>query len=214
MVFWLSVLVGGLFVWLAVRVGFFEMWTLLFNIVVSIYMAVFLTPVVLVLIPAAGDPSYGIALTLVVTALGPFLVLSGVSYVFLTGQFKVSFPKAFEILFAGSLGFLAGFLVSSFMSLTLTVTPISRNSVMSTIGFNSQSQRPNIAYVCWWCDVVHSIVSMPDSQATSIQVVNELLRSAESRTPDKPDAETGTNRPIEPPRPRARIDQEDPLAEP
>ena len=214
MVFWLSILVGGLFVWLAVRMGFFETWTLLFNIVVSIYVSVFLTPAILEIIPAAGDPSYGIALTLIVAAVGPFLFLSGISYVFLTGQFKVSFPKTFEILFAGSLGFLAGFLVSSFVSLALTITPLSRNSLMSTIGFNSVSQQPNISYVCWWCDAVHSIVSVPYDRTTSVQIVDQLLSRTEAKTADKPDPESGSNKSASPPAPEGKRNLEDSLAEP
>lgn len=209
MVFWLSILVGGLFVWLAVRMGFYEIWTMLFDIVVSIYAAVFLTPVILEIIPVAGVPSYGMALTLVVTALGSFLILSGIAHVFLTGQFRVSFPETFEILLAGLLGFLAGFLVSSFISLAITVAPISRNRIVSTIGFNRLSQQLNISYVCWWCDVVNSIVSMPDNRTTSIQLVNQLLTSAESKTPDGADEETGSNWPVEPRHSEMNANQED-----
>lgn len=42
MVFWIAILVGGAFVWLGVRMGFYQSWCLLFNIVVSIYLAIFL----------------------------------------------------------------------------------------------------------------------------------------------------------------------------
>jgi uncharacterized membrane protein required for colicin V production len=184
MVFWLSIFLGGLFIWLGVRMGFYEIWTVLFDTVVSIYTALFLTPVILEVIPVAGVSSYGLALTLLVTAFSSFLILSGISYVFLTSQFKVSFPKTFDILLAGFLGFLTGFLVSSFISLAITVTPFARNRIVSTMGFNRLSQQPNISYVCWWCDAVNSIVSMPDNRTTSIQIVNHLLDSAQSKTPD------------------------------
>ena len=187
MVFWASILAGGLFVWLAVRIGFFEMWTLLFNIVISIYVAIYLTPVIVDVAPAAGDTSYGNALTLAAVATGTFLVLFGISYVFLTGQFNVAFPKIFDLVFAGLLGFLAGALVFSFAALVVTVTPISQNRLLSKAGFNAQSQRTNIAYICRWCDLIDMAVSSPDSETTAEQTINALLSSAQSGRPDETD---------------------------
>ena len=213
MVFWLSILASGLFVWLAIRMGFFEIWTMLFNIVISVYAAIFLTPVLLDILPAAGDTSYGVALTLAVTAIGPFCILWGISYVFLTGQFKISFPKAFEILLSGLLGFLAGFLVSSFVSLTITIAPVSQNRLVSAAGFNSASQQPNISYICWWCDLVNSIVSLPDNKITSHQAVSQLFKISQPETENKTDS-TGPTGPVEPDRPKMDEIMEDPLSPP
>ena len=192
MVFWLSILAGGLFIWLAIRIGFFEMWTMLFNIVISIYVAIFLTPVIVDVVPSAGDTAYGNALTLAVTAMGTFLILFGISYIFITGQFSVSFPKVFDILFAGFLGFLAGALIFSFAALIITATPISQNHLMSKIGFNAQSQRSNIEYISRWCDLIHLAVSSPDRETTAEQTINALLSSTKPETTDE------TNKQLDP----------------
>ena len=197
MVFWASILAGGLFIWLAVRIGFFEMWTMLFNIVISIYVAIFLTPVIMNVALAAGDTSYGNALTLAAVATGTFLVLFGISYVFLTGQFSVTFPKVFDILFAGILGFLTGALVFSFAALIITVTPLSQNRLMNKVGFNAQSQRTNIAYVCRWCDLIHLAVSSADSETTAEQTINALLSSTQAKRPAETDKEPDPNGPID-----------------
>lgn len=197
MVFWASILAGGFFAWLAIRMGFYETWTMLFNIVISIYVAVFLTPVIVDVAPAAGDTSYGNALTLAVTATGVFLILHGISYVFLTGQFNVSFPKVFDLVFAGLLGFLAGSLVFSFAALIVTVTPISQNRLMSRIGFNAQSQRTNIAYISRWCDLVDLAVSSADSETTAEQTINTLLTSAQPGPPDETDKQPGPDEPTD-----------------
>jgi signal transduction histidine kinase len=196
MVFWVSILVGGLFAWLAIRMGFYEIWVMLFNIVISVYVAVFLTPVIVDVIPAAGDTSYGSAMTLTVTAIGTFLILYAISYIFLTGQFSVSFPKTFDILLAGLLGFLAGFLLSSFAALIITVTPISQNTFVSEVGLNRQSQQANISYICWWCDLVDLIVSSPDRQMTSEQTIDRLLKSGQSKTREKTGEEAESNKPV------------------
>jgi len=197
MVFWAIILVSGLFAWLAIKMRFYEMLAMLFNIVISVYVAVFLTPVIVDIVPAAGDTPYGNALTLAATAVATFLILHGISYTFLTGQFSVPFPKIFDTLFAGLLGFLAGFLILSFAAFIITVTPISQNRFASKAGFNRQSQQANISYICWWCDLVNWVVSSPGNEITSEQVANQLFNSAQSKTPDKMSEEAEPNKPVE-----------------
>jgi hypothetical protein len=190
-------LAGGLFVWLAVRIGFFEMWTLLFNIVISIYVAIYLTTVIVDVAPAAGDTSYGSALTLAALAIGMFLVLFGISYVFLTGQFSVAFPRIFDLVFAGLLGFLAGALVFSFAAVVVTATPLSQNRLLSKVGFTAQSQRTNIAYISGWCDLIDLAVSSPDSDTTAEKAINALLSSEQPGTPDQTDKQPDPNEPTD-----------------
>jgi hypothetical protein len=194
MVFWMGILAGGLFTWLAIKIGFYEIWVMLFNIVISIYAAIFLRPVITDIVPSACDSPYGNALVLAVTATGTFLILFGISFVFLTGEYKVSFPKVFDILFAGFLGFLCGFLILSFAALIITVTPVSQNRLIRETGLNRQSQQANISYICWWCDLVNSIVSSPEKRITSRQAIDRLFESAQQQDSDK----TQTTEPAEP----------------
>ena len=178
MAFWFGILVAGLFVWFAVGIGFYEMWVMLFNIVISIYLAVFLRPII-VNIPAVGDTPYSNALTMIAIALASFSILHGISYTFITGQFKVSFPRIFNTLGAGFLGFLAGFLVWNFVSFLIFITPISQDTFVRGIGFNKQFQQSNISVICRWCDLVNRVVSSQDSECTTEQAVSGLLKSAE-----------------------------------
>jgi uncharacterized membrane protein required for colicin V production len=193
MVFWLGILSGGLFTWFAIKIGFYEIWAMLFNIVISVYVAIFLTPVILNIIPEAGDIPCCQALALAVLGAGTFCILFGITYVFLTGQFKVSFPKSFDILFAGLLGFLAGFLVLSFAALVISITPISQNRFVRQVGFNRNSGQANISYICWWCDLVNSIVSSPDTKISSKQAVEHLLSETLPTTPEKEAEQTTIN---------------------
>jgi uncharacterized membrane protein required for colicin V production len=197
MVFWFGILTGGLFIWFAMKIGFYEMLAMFFNIIISIYVAIFLSPVILDIIPEAGDIPCSNALALAVLGVGTFFVLYGITYVFLTGQFKVSFPKSFDILLAGVLGFLAGFLVLSFAAFVITITPISQNRFIKQIGLNRTSQQANISYICFWCDSVNSIVSAPDSKITSKQAVEHLLGEAQSKTPEKEAGQTVISAPDE-----------------
>jgi hypothetical protein len=197
MVFWLDILIGGVFIWLAIKIGFYEIWALLFNIVISIYVAIFLTPVLLDIVPGSSDIPCCHAFSLAVLGGGTFLILYGITYVFLTGQFKVAFPKLFEILFTGILGFLAGFLVLSFAALVITMTPISQNRFVKQIGFNRESQQVNISYMCLWCDMVNSIVSS-DTKITSKEAVEYLLSSAQPQTESTTAGQTTDDEPVKP----------------
>ena len=182
MIFWIGILVGGLFTWLAIKIGFYETWALMFNIVISIYVAVFLAPLILNLVPAAGETSYANALALTVTAAGIFLILHGITYILFTSQFRISLPKVFDLLFAGFLGFLTGFLVSSFVAVIVTAMPISQNKFLNEAGFNRESQQANISYISWWCDLVHFVASSPDSSVTSKQAIHTLLTHTKPET--------------------------------
>jgi len=184
MVFWIAILIGVLFAWLAVRLGFYETWILCFNIIVSIYAAIFLAPHVVDFAPGSGQAAaYCTALSLIVLAGGCFAILQGLSYVFLTGQFKIPFPKLFDLVFAGLLGFVAGFLILSFVALMVTTTPLAEHEIVNTIGFSRESQNPNIACITRCCNLVHFFAA-PDSVHTPQKAVDLLLTDSSGRGPD------------------------------
>lgn len=220
MVFWMGILVGGTFAWLTIKLGFYQTWALVFNIIISIYLAVYLQPVI-TNIPAVGDTPYSNVLTMATVAVASFLILHGISYTFLTGQFNVSFPKVFDTLGTGFLGFLAGFLIWSFLTLLIYITPASQNTFVKEIGFTDQFQQTSASYISRFCNLVNVIVSSQDNEYSAEQTISKLLKGAESKarekTPQKPepvkpakpsDAETGItdqNHPGPPP----EIDIED-----
>ena len=192
MLFWAGILTGGLFTWLALRIGFYETLVMLFNVVISVYVSIFLTPLVLDFFPGANDTLFCNTFSLSIIAIGTFLILYGIAYTFLTGQFRVSFPKIFDILLAGLMGFLVGFLVFSFIVLVITVTPLSKNSFISQIGFNKTSQQTNLSYICWWCDLVNKVTAT-DEKITSKSVIDEILKNTGQK---EPDTEHENNKPI------------------
>lgn len=188
MVFWIAILTGVLFVWLAVRMGFYEMWVLLFNVVVSAYVAIFLAPVVAEFAPGGdGLSSYCTALSMIVLAGGCFAILQGLSYVFLTGQFNIPFPRVFDILFSGGLGFLAGFLILSFAALVLTTTPLAERDIVRTLGLGSESQRANLSCIAWCCNRIHSIASAESHENATEAAVQRLLGTGNQPTNESTD---------------------------
>ncbi len=197
MMFWIGILAGGAFAWFAMKLRFYQTWTLVFNIIISIYLSLYLRPVI-VNIPAVGDTPYSNALAMAAVASASFLILHGISYTFLTGQFNVSFPKVFEVVGTGLLGFLAGFLVWSFLSLLIYITPVSQNTFVKDIGFTDQFQQTSVLYISRFCNLVNAAVSSQDDEHSAEQTISKLLKDFESKvrekTPEKP-------KPVEPAEP-------------
>jgi hypothetical protein len=198
MIFWIAVLAGVLFVWLAIRMGFYETWVLFFNTVVSIYVSVFLAPMLIEFVPApSGAASYHVALCLIVLAGGVFALLQGLSYVFLTGQFHIPFPRVFDIVLSGVVGFATGFLVLSFLGLILTTTPLAENKIVGIFGLTSQPRQANLVCLTRCCDVIHAFAGFSDAGNTTQAAVQRLLevpkadshpnkRASEANEPSKP----------------------------
>jgi hypothetical protein len=195
MVFWIGILVGGLFVWLAVKMGFYETWVLLFNIVIAVYLGVFLGPVIAHIFPIVRNSPYNDVLCMIIPAAGAFLILHGISFTLFTGQFSVPFTKTFDTCAAGLLGFLTGFLVWAFLSLLICTTPISQHSFVSELDFAGSFKQTGAPYVGWWCDRINWMVTSQDSGVTSKQVISELIKNAESKTQPKSTEQTELSSP-------------------
>ena len=196
MVFWLAILVGALFVWLAVRLGFYETWNLFFGVVISIYMAIYLAPSVIACAPAVEEvAAYCTALSMTVVAGGCFALLYGLSYIFLTAQFNVSFPKVFDILLAGALGFLTGFLIVSFVALIITTTPLAQHKLVSMMGFNPESEQTNIGCIAWCCDMVHSVAAPDADEGATEAAIQRLLDEARKASPGRRPSGEDVNEP-------------------
>jgi len=167
MVFWIGILFGFLFVWLAVKKGFYETWILLFNIVIAVYLAVFLGPVIANIVPVARESAYNTALCMIISGAGAFLILYGISYTLFTGQFSVPFTKTIDTCVAGFFGFLTGLLVWFFLSLLISITPISQHTFVSDLDFAGSFKQTGVPNISRWCNLVNSIVASKDSNKTS-----------------------------------------------
>ena len=177
MMFWIAILAGALFVWLAVRIGFYETWVLFFNVVVSMYVSVFLTPLLAQLVPAAGGASsYHTALCLIALAGGGFALLQGLSFVFFTGQFHIPFPRVFDVFFSGILGFVVGFLVLSFVALAVTTTPLADHKIVGVLGLGRQSQPANLACITRCCDLIHFFAGSDDRDGATQAALQRLMQ--------------------------------------
>lgn len=187
-----GILAGGFCVWLAVKIGFYETWAMLLNIVIAIYVALFLAgPIVNFLPQDAVNNPYRLALSLIILAAGTFLILHGITYILFTSRFKVTFPKIFDILFAGLLGFFGGFLLLSFVALIIFLTPFGARA-----GMDDASVQYNISSAYWLFDGIHSVVSGPDNELTTGKVIEQLLNKSQTDAQNKNSKQTEPDKPI------------------
>jgi hypothetical protein len=205
MLFWLGILIGVIFAWFAVQRKFYETWAILFNLVISIYLAIFLMPVIVDFAPAAGEPPYGNMLTIAATATGIFLVTQGLCFILFTSQFSIPLPKILDIIGSGFLGLFAGFLAWSFVVLLISISPISQDKIAKKIGLPTHFQQTALPYLSWWCNMVNNIVSDKAGEHTTEYVVGELLKSASPKKPAKAEKQPAASKPAEPnlPKPAA-----------
>ncbi len=198
MAFWLGILVAGFFALGAVKIGFYQSWAMLFNITIAIFLAIFLWPTVMDFIPAAGDTMYSDIIAMLLTAIAAFVILHGISYTLITGQFNVSFPAVLDFVGSGFLGFLAGILVWNFASLLFSMTPFAQDSSVKKIGFDSKaSQQANISCLSVGCNLVNGFVSGGDGYTTEkiiSKLQKEIAKKARKLAPSTP---ADTNKPAE-----------------
>lgn len=170
----MAILAGMAFVGFAVKIGLYETWAMLFNIVISIYLAVFLAPAIADSINITDNTAYNNVLVMAAVAIVTFLLLHGSCYLLITGQSKIQLPKALDTIGSGLLGFLAGLLVWNFVILLIYVTPLSQSAFAKKVGLEPESAKAG--YICWWCNRVNQIAS-GRYQGNAESLISRLLRS-------------------------------------
>jgi len=182
MLIWAGILAGGLVAWYAIKIGFYEMWAMLLNIVIAIYIALLLAqPIVNILPEEAINIRCCEALTLIVLAIGIFLILYALTFILFTSQFKVTFPKIFDILFAGFLGFFAGFLLLSFAAIIIALTPFGKY-----VGITKEMAKNNMTYSCSYrvFDGINWFVSPPEKNIKSRDFIEQFIDKPQKDTQD------------------------------
>ena len=84
---------------------------------------------------------------------------------------------------AGLLGFMSGFLFSSFLTFALCLTPWSQSGFCKKNGFDVHSQQANLAYLCHCCDVIHFFVGPGDGDTGTWAAADGLLQIYEQKFP-------------------------------
>ena len=123
MVLFLTILAAVATAIYAVKVGFYETWALFFNVIVSVYLAIFLYPSIEAKI-ITSPTSFGAAMTIAVSAIAIFGILHGITYVFVISRFKIDTPKLIDTIAASVIGFITGWLALNFLIMVIYISPV------------------------------------------------------------------------------------------
>lgn len=186
MAFWIGIIIAAIVAYFTFKIGFYETWAFAFNTIVSIYLAIFLKPTITKLLPAANQMPCSNILIILMTAIGAFLILHGISYLLITSQVRISFPKILDLLGAGLLGFFTGLFIWSFASLLLFLAPISERRLFKDLGFSYEFQKTNIAYIRRFCDPLNALLTSKNKGYSTQQAIDRLLEEAEAEKVTQP----------------------------
>jgi uncharacterized membrane protein required for colicin V production len=127
MLFWILLIISGLFAWLGVKKGFYAMFATLFCLMFAIYIGVLASPRIIRLSEGLENDSYYAAGCVFGTTLLVFLLLWIVAYFYFLRDCDDYFPKMFERIGGGVCGFLFGYILTSLVMLLVCIMPFSRN---------------------------------------------------------------------------------------
>ncbi len=192
-------MVAVLFAYSAIKLGFYHAWTMLFNFVIAVYVAVRISPVIEEFLPVAMGGQYGKTMALLATGLVTFLVLHGIAYVLLIGQFEVTFPRVVNTLGSGILGFLTGFLIWSFGTLVVCTTPFCQQQYVKELGFDVKTfeEAKMQPYLVWWCSFLDKLVASGEGPVSAEQTIKDLLIKPAKNTPANARPRTASLRPVD-----------------
>ncbi len=191
MLFWMTLGIGILTGLLGLKLRWFEAMALLFNLTMGVYLGLYATPWVAVLVPSAVEIPYGMALTALMVCLIGFGILQTITFLFITGQFAVYFPKFLDLPGGGICGFLAGFLVLSFASILIDL-----QSDNNRKGLPSDAVQAQASYLEWWTGPIHDFAGNKGSSIESAFAdLRELIPSS-SNDETEESAPNDPNHPI------------------
>ena len=193
MIFWIAVLIGLLLLYLATRIGFFETAVLSFNLLTSIYVGIYATPSLIDLVPSAANFAYGAATTVAAISLICFVFLYVLSYILLTGQFKVAFPKLFDVLLSGSIGFGTGMLLVSYAVFVASIMPFAQSIRL----LDKTNIKANISLLSVCCDQVQGLVGTSGVPEQTEELLAQIRQRAQAYSSPAIE-DTDPNQPIEP----------------
>jgi len=161
MILSLAVVVGVAFAVIGVRKGFFGMWLVLFNILISIYLGVMLSPTLVAFRPDMEQQRYYLSAFTATTSFMLFVVLQTIVSGFFSDLTECFCPKLFDTVGAAILGFLGGFCVFSFVFFIVCIMPFSKTPLVKGVFGDGVSTPTGVKGVVKACDFVSAVSLQP-----------------------------------------------------
>jgi hypothetical protein len=190
MLFWICLIIGGLFAWLGLKKGFYVWLATLLCLMTGIYISVLATPYILKMSPEYSDSGYYAAITMLMLALVIFVVLDVICWFFFLHDREEYFPKRIEQVGGGFCGFLFGYFLLGLAALSVCMMPFSRSGIPSFLPQRESMARFAIKPVVGICNFIgwYSLECF-DGKPKSLQpeaIVESLLMLGENEKESQP----------------------------
>lgn len=177
MLYCIAILIGLLMAVFGAKKGFYTMWATVFNILVSIYLGVMLTPFVIGLITKKEVSTYYCAASIAGLALIVFVILQCVLIFIFLQKYKILFPNIMDTYGAGILGFISGYLICAFVIFVISLMPLNRNTFEARFLNSDALLKVGGPPVIKVCDFIGE-VSLQCSEGVAGEVVDNYAVSA------------------------------------
>jgi hypothetical protein len=197
MLFWVCLIIGGVFAWLGLKKGFYVWLATLLSLMMGIYIGVLATPYILKMNPEYSDSGYYAAVTMLMLALVIFAVLEAICWFLFLHDREEYFPKLIEQIGGAFCGFLFGYFLLSLVALSVCVMPFSRGKMPFLLPQRESMAKFAIKPVVGICNFIgeYSLESLLAGKPE--EVIKGLLLLGENKkepqpVPAKPAIEDGT----------------------
>jgi len=154
MLFWLLLIISGLFTWLGVKKGFYVMFATLFCLMFAVYVGVLATPRIISLSEGMEHDAYYAAACLLGMTLLTFILLWSVAFFYFLRDCDEYFPKMLERIGGGVSGFLFGYILTSLLMVLICVMPFSRNEGLPRFCRRDAALRFSVPAVVKTCNFI------------------------------------------------------------
>lgn len=186
MAFWMTVLISLGVALLYSRRGLYEGLVLAFNLNLSVYLALYLTPTLVTRVPTATDIPGGLSLAVLLLFSLCLGILCVVSFFLFTGQYSVRLARVLDWLGGGIAGGFTGFLGASFFILILTLTPMP--GVPQWL--QDMDVTTNAQIVCSTSDTTHRSIGADSFEASELLAwLREKAQETQSYAPVDPNSD-------------------------
>ena len=189
MIFWICLIIGGLFAWLGLKKGLYCMVAAVFNLMVGIYVSVLAAPVILSMSPEYSDSGYYAAITIFVLTAFIFAALQTFAWFYFLRDAEDYFPKLIDQLAGIAGGFFLGYFLVGLVFLLITIMPFSRGSIPSFLPQREKMQSFASASVVRACNFIgwYSLECFDGQPESAVNYLVDIKDTAETPVaPTKP----------------------------
>jgi hypothetical protein len=169
---WIIIVIGLVFALIGYKKTWYPSWALLFNILVSVYTSIMITPQIVDASPVIGKylGSFAYSVFILTNAAIIFAVMRFLAFKFFISGHVISFPRILNTAGSAVLGFLTGSIIAGFLLFLITITPLFDFSVVKSFMQNKQTPDKVNTVMLTACNFIHNISLQPCPTAIEKQM--------------------------------------------